>query len=429
MYDLRINIHGYNNLNVINEKEYPKFTNTSIRLKPEGGRLAYKNVRIVFEPSAVEPLFEYIAWGKKYRRGDVEQAGILIGNYYRDYSEQYEVIWADVVTVVPADPLLVNASFESINITASAWKKMYEDAEEYRTENLKIVGWYHTHLDQISTRFSGLDRNTQRKAFTYKYSFGVVLNPNQRKWSVFYGPESQECIGDIVFDEKLAVKYEKPKITIRQVNGDSILQEDGFVMHYDENTSARQKAMRPIEDNTLSFGELFGRFWGDVTQALTKARKGEKRHYTDLERHVNQDEPKIEIQSSKRVKCVYYSMSLENEFVPYPNFKCTIKNSFVGKILEYKQDNLENLLAGQSLWGYVQKSGLDMDLSLVESEIEANAMIIFSKCNNNEDIKEMVAMGIQMTDKINIEYIVLIDNENPKAISASVIHYSRGNII
>lgn len=450
MSGLRINIHGCNDHNVINEKEYPKFKNTLIHLKAEGGSLAFKNVRIVFEPSAVKPLFENISWDTKYKYGDVEQAGILIGHYYRDCSARNEVIWADVVMIVPAAPALVNASFDTIDITTNAWKKMYEDAEEFRRENMQIVGWYHTHLNHISTRFSGLDRNTQRKAFTYKYSFGVVFNPNQRKWSVFFGPESRECIGELVFDEELSIKYGKPQITIRQVNGDSKLQEDGLVMHFDEKQLKERKVIEYIDDNILSLSQLVGQFFNGVAQLITKTKKyGES--YSDellgrtrvsrsfsedcniqqkyLDQRINFDVSKSEIPNSEKVKCIFYSMSIEDEFVSYPNFKCTIKKDFIEEIIKYKQSSLEDPFRKQLLWGYMRKSGSDMDLSRVLSEKEANARIIFSKENKNEEIKELIAMGIQKSSKTNIEYIVIIDNENPQSINTSVIHYSRGNII
>ena len=140
MSGLRINIHGLNDRNIVIDKEYPKFEDASTRLKPEGGFLASKNVRIVFEPSSIKHLFESISWGKKYRHGDVEQAGILIGNYYRDQTVREEVIWADVVNVIPADPALVNATFEKIEITTEAWKKMHDDADKFRPENLLVIG-------------------------------------------------------------------------------------------------------------------------------------------------------------------------------------------------------------------------------------------------------------------------------------------------
>jgi proteasome lid subunit RPN8/RPN11 len=227
--DLKISIYGRNDNSNIVDKEYPKFEDSANRLKSTGGS---RRIRIVFEPTAVKSLFDVIDWGCEYRRGDVEQGGILIGNYYRDASESEEVIWGDVITIIPADSNLVNASFETINITAAAWKKMHEEADVYRAENLQILGWYHTHLDNINTRFSSVDIHTQRQQFTYEYSFGVVFNPNQKKWSSYCGPNSDECFGELILDSELENKYGEPRISIVQVRGDSELREDGTIAHH-----------------------------------------------------------------------------------------------------------------------------------------------------------------------------------------------------
>lgn len=365
---MRINIHSRNDNNTINEKEYPKFDNSSIRLKAEGGLRASENVRIIFEPSAVKPLFESIGWGARYRQGNVEQAGILIGNYYRDRSSDDEVIWADVVIVIPADPALVNASFETIDITVDAWQKMYEEAAACRLENLQIIGWYHTHLSSISTRFSAIDRNTQRKAFTYQYSFGIVFNPNQRKWSAFYGPESRECVGELLFDEELENKYGVPQIMIRQVNGDSELQEDGSVVHIDErgypvaNNTVNQKIPEKAEEDILSFPQLIHQFKNGVVRLMKKPPKGNK----ELPCPQSADSPKIEIRNREQtvpvVECEYYSMSTDNRMVKDHDFAYTVKTSFVKEIARQKSPDRK------FLWGTVKRSGSGIEVLPVGAE-------------------------------------------------------------
>lgn len=458
MSDLRINIHGRNDHNTINEKKYPKFEDTLMCLKSEGGSLASKNVRIVFEPSAVKPLFSSIAWGAKYKYGDVEQAGILIGNYYRDCSTSDEVLWGDVVTVIPADSALVNASFETIDITADSWKKMYEDAAMYRTENLQIIGWYHTHLANLSTRFSGLDRTTQRKAFTYKYSFGVVFNPNQGKWSAFYGPESRECLGELLFDEELSVKYGKPQITIKQVNGDSELQEDGLVVHFDEdgdpieNHSAKQRVYDTAEADILSLRQLVGQFYNGCVQLI---RKGEKRYKNESpvrnrifrrssescnnvhntqsfpfasEQQINANDPKIEIKNSSQpipvVKSQVYSMSTNNEFILHPKYKCIVKEDIIQKIIKYKQSGLIDFTKGY-LWGYIWQSSIGLNLSLASSEQESNTKIVFLQPNISIEQKKIVVNGMKEIGNANVVCVAFADNANSRAIDISVFYYDR----
>lgn len=434
MSELRIDIHGRNDHNTISEKEYPKFENISFRLKAEGGVLASQNVRIIFEPSATKLLFDNIAWGARYRRGDVEKAGILIGNYYRDCTSREEVVWADVVVVVPADSALVNATFETIDITTEAWKGMYETADEFRSENLQIVGWYHTHLDSINTRFSGIDRVTQRKVFTYEYSFGVVFNPNQRKWSVFYGPESREGVGELLFDEELLNCYGSPQITIKQVNGDSVLQADGSVVHFGNeghligNAPAVQRVSEVVKNNTRSIGQCAGQFLDWVVSGIPQLRgrneRCEKRS-SDMEQPKRADTPKIEINSVPIVQCHFISKQMGNGSVTHSVINCTFNKNFLDQIIRYNQCGINSSSKDKPIWGCVQQNGMDIVISPVATENDANARILILR--NNED--KLVMKGLENSKKYNKRYIVLIKYTDCQAIDISVFQDNRENII
>jgi hypothetical protein len=80
-------------------------------------------------------------------------------------------------------------------------------------------------------RFSGVDIDTQRRYFDGKYSFAVVLNPNQKKWTVYCGPTAEECKGDLLVAEETFAQYSEPKITIQNARGDLALRQDGTVAH------------------------------------------------------------------------------------------------------------------------------------------------------------------------------------------------------
>ncbi len=464
MSDLKINIHGRNDHNTIIEKEYPRFNDFPVCLKSAGGSLAAKNVRIVFEPSAVKLLFESISWGSRYRQGDVEQAGILIGNYYCDHTVREERIWADVVTVVPADPSFVNASFETIDITASAWKKMYEDAAVFQTENLQIIGWYHTHLNNINTRFSGLDRSTQRRAFTYEYSFGVVFNPNQEKWSAFYGPDSRECVGELLLDDELAARFGKPQITINQVNGDSELREDGLITHYSENIPSWESRLVGLNAldldvaNELSFGRLFGQFFSGFVQLIfNPKRRGKHRSETQMMPQVvhtpakkinaaydiqftphspesRSRTPKIEIRNNCRaepeIKCVFYSMSTEGgKLVEHPDFGCVVKANAIEEIMRYRQFGMDSLSKDMPLWSCVRQrcSGIEV-LRPLPGE-EANARVIFINPATDEDRREIIATGLHDYSEANIRFAVLVEIGSSQHIVIHVIQLSRRDML
>ena len=455
MSDFRINIRGRNDHNTIIEKEYPRSEGTSIRLKSEGGSRASKNVRIVFEPSAVKPLFENITWGSSYRRGNVEQAGILLGNYYCDHTSQDEVVWADVVTVVPADPSLVRASFETIDITAAAWKKMYEDAAEFLAENLQIVGWYHTHLDNINTRFSGVDRSTQRRAFTYEYSFGVVFNPNQEKWSAFYGPDSCECVGELLFDEELAARFGKPQITINRVNGDSELREDGLITHFNGNDQSVEVRLADggvwdlEEDSELSLSQIFKQFIKDIGLFFKSKKQGSYRNRMQITSRASQmpleenrtvypmqsvqhlpesqsSAPRIEIKNSGQaeptIKCIFCCRppAGDLDLVEYPDLNCVVTDSAIEEIMRCGQYGMDSIPKDMCLWSYVRQSHSGIELLSSPSEEEANARVIFIK-HRTSDREKLVVAGIHESRSENIKFVVLVEENGPQYIVIRVV--------
>ena len=141
----------------------------------------------------------------------------LVGYYYRDTTDEESFIWANVMAVIPASPENISASYSDIHIHPITWQHMHEKAAEYRTENMRVLGWYRT--NQNSTRISHGDAAIQRSRFTNDYSIGVVLSPSQMQWSAYYGPDCQECIGEMILTEELMVKeYRRPQITIQNQN-------------------------------------------------------------------------------------------------------------------------------------------------------------------------------------------------------------------
>lgn len=474
MSDLRIDIQGMNNRNVIQEKNFPEFDDLTTMLRPIGGVSASNNVRIVFQTTAVKRLFDHISWGKKYHRGDVEQAGILIGKYYKDVSSGDEVIWGDVTAVIPAESDLVNATFEKIDITAQAWGKMYEDAEEYISNGLQILGWYHTHLDYINTRFSALDRSTQKKSFTFDYSFGVVFNPNQKKWSAFYGPDSNECKGLLVLGDNLSETIEgNPQIVIRQVNGDSLLQKNGTIVHLDEdgNPISIPRRSKPIveeTDDNDTLGSVIGQFFTGLGNLLSGKKKKKKtvesdkqpksnmhsdirdqrttsNRYNGRERRQipigerqdsvaerrNDSAPKIEILKSSEnsnavVRCAFYSLMSNGDFKPFPNLGLIIEKETINRLLKLQpMGNSESPL----IYGRISRKDDSGVLALAQLE-EANCRVIFGKDLAEGEKLKTIALGLYgSSSKAEIRFIVIIDEINDSSVDVRVIHYSKGDII
>ena len=437
MPEQRIKTPDHKGDNNISDKQYPKFDESANRLKSTSGPHVLNNIRIVFEPCAVEHLFDSIRWGQEYKCDDVQQAGILIGNYYRDISDNQEIIWGDVLVVVPAEPELVNASFESIDISMPVWRKMLDGASGYRTENLQVLGWYHTHLDHIDASFSSVDSSTHRKVFANESVFGVVFNPNQEKWSAFYGPHSAECTGELVLDDALEAKYGKPTIKIKQVSGNSQLREDGKIVHLNDSghTFYRHSSFTyPSYEDDLSLGQVFSQFFSGLKQwASPKRRAGTNMSAvtTSSRNKAPQadnrlEAPKIEIKkvNRKQTKIVFfhYALSEDYKLSVTPAFKRNIQGNDITMIVRHNNNNRS------LLWGRIKRSEHNMELSIVQEQA-ANARIIFHPNTSNSRITEVTLVNLvqeMINSKPGIIFGIIINDINPQKIAVHVIHFSRG---
>ena len=434
MPEQRINIYNRNENIDISDKSYPEFEESADRLKPTGGVHASNNIRIVFEPCAVDHLFDRIGWGQEYKYDDVQQAGILVGNYYRDLSDTKEIIWGDVLVVIPADPELVNASFESVDITITAWQKMLDAAGEYRTENLQVLGWYYTHPNHINKSISAIALSTQRKVFTHEYAFCVAFNPSQKNWSAFYGSHCKECTGELILNEALVVKYSKLKITIKQVSGNSQLQEDGKIVHFNYGQQAvhHHSYANSSYEEALSLGQVFAQFFSGLKQwSNTKRNANNKPAITVFNRNKtsqvvgHEESPKIEIKkvNRKQTKIVFfhYALSEDNKLSVAPAFNRNIQGNDITKIVQSKNNNRNQL------WGRIRRSEYYMELGIVQEQA-ANAKIIFHPNTSSSRITEVTLVNLVqelINSKPDITFGVIINDINPQKIAVHVIHFSR----
>lgn len=447
MSRLRINIRGRNDLNDIVEKRYPRLGETPFRLVPEVGPLASLNVRVVFEPSALKPLFEHIAWGDRVQGGEVERAGLLIGNFYRDRSQADEVIWGDVITVVPADPSLVEATPESIDITPEAWEKMRGEAEGFRSENLQVLGWYHTRLGQITRLISGLDRKTQRIALSHEYGFGVVFNPSQRKWSAFFGPDSRECHGELLLDEVLRAKHEKPRISANRIKPGQVM-ESGATVGPTERRPPGRGIPETGQGGELSLGQLFGQFFRGLGLLAKGARdqNGETaeafpangtaygnpaiNQETRPGRLTAEGSPWAPAIGSRDAthpdfQCRLYSISPDERCSQGYNFECLITEKMAQEIINCQPVRITNKW---SLWGLISKSNGDKFKLSFASEREANARILFAGDVSERSQIEFLATGLRKLSKDNIRFIIFINEAYASYIEAQIVYFMRERI-
>lgn len=172
-------------------------------------------------------LFEHIGFGNPRPENRMEQGGILVGRVIRD--PRTHEIAAIVESIVPGTG--ATASPISLELGTEVWASMLARLEAQPKTNHtsnQIIGWYHTHPNNLEVFMSGIDMETQRRLFPRDWQFAVVLNPHQQRWRVFQGANAVECPGHFIqvstqrnpqvrqpppHDKRLAVKINHPPLS------------------------------------------------------------------------------------------------------------------------------------------------------------------------------------------------------------------------
>jgi hypothetical protein len=167
---------------------------------------------------AMHQIFNHIGWGERTERNVVEQGGILLGHVFRD--ENKELTYGFVEAALAGS--LAKASSASLELTHETWKQMLDSVDEILEQepqkNLQVIGWYHTHPNNLQVFMSCTDQATQHRLFSHDWQFAVVMNPHKRIWKAFYGMNANECRGFVIegkrqdsqsdyFPERLAADY------------------------------------------------------------------------------------------------------------------------------------------------------------------------------------------------------------------------------
>jgi proteasome lid subunit RPN8/RPN11 len=153
---------------------------------------------LYFKPAAHAELASHVAWGSSTEANRVEQGGLLLGNVFTDPDEG--VTFGVVHTSIPAE--LAKGSGGYLLMDHDAWKAMIDRADQIADAasgaKLQVIGWYHTHPNELSVFLSSTDQATQRRMFGNEWQFAVVLNPQRREWRVFHGKDILECRGHVL---------------------------------------------------------------------------------------------------------------------------------------------------------------------------------------------------------------------------------------
>lgn len=154
---------------------------------------------LYFYKSAFNNLSEDIGYGYNKEQNQVEQGGILIGKVFQ--KKGTSLICGLVEYVIPS--LLAKGSMTYFEMNYDSWQAMLNELDELNLEipiqeQVSIIGWYHTHPKHLRIYMSEKDLKTQNLFFQLDYHFSVILNPQQKKWSVFQGKLGNECKGYII---------------------------------------------------------------------------------------------------------------------------------------------------------------------------------------------------------------------------------------
>ena len=144
------------------------------------------NYTLYTTQQAWSEISKHIGWGNDYVRFNrVEQGGLLIGRVYKDEDKIFGV----VTQTISGD--LAQGSSSYLDMGHDVWKNMLDKKDELLKEDdgLNVIGWYHTHPNNLSVFMSGTDMNTQNTMFPEHWHFAMVLNPHQKVWKVFQGDD------------------------------------------------------------------------------------------------------------------------------------------------------------------------------------------------------------------------------------------------
>ncbi len=204
----RVVIHGVRQLNGLTPKKLPDGTP---HMLTSGGHIRPQNpLTLIVQDTAVDELWTETGWGQWIPKNRLEMAGLLVG-YFHDAADPGEPVqpWVEVSHVIPC----VNPSARGkdyVTMSPENFLEMYRNLDQLNArtgQNYAIVGWYHTHPEEIPAVYSNLDIQTQANQFNYEYNVGLVLNPHQRTWRAYCGPNSESCRCYLMVNDALAGLY------------------------------------------------------------------------------------------------------------------------------------------------------------------------------------------------------------------------------
>lgn len=178
------------------EKNLPSFYTLEEFNSNTGGACDTSHSLYIAENVWIQQIGRHINWGGKSANNIVEQGGLLLGHTY--YDVQNNLHYGIVTKAILGDLAVGNPAYLEMN--HDTWKAMLDAADNFidnTDTDLQVIGWYHTHPNNLSVFMSGTDMGTQRAFFNKDWQFAIVINPHQQIWRAFFGNQAHECAGYI----------------------------------------------------------------------------------------------------------------------------------------------------------------------------------------------------------------------------------------
>lgn len=143
---------------------------------------------LIISEQAERSIKKHIEWGIKTDRNVSEQGGILIGKPFLVGN----IMVGIAEYVIPGDVKRADAVY--LEMGTETWAKMLEVYDErYKNDGLYVIGWFHTHPNDLPVFMSPTDMKTQKDFFNEEWHFSLVLNPHRRLAACFHSATAMKC--------------------------------------------------------------------------------------------------------------------------------------------------------------------------------------------------------------------------------------------
>lgn len=164
---------------------------------------------LVYTPYAAKKQLELIGWRRDdFPENRKEQGGWLVGRYITDASgnpvqgEVTDVLEAKTECRFPG--YIEWDAMEEIRLQQAFFRLQDKlaDTDPAGAEQLRVLGWYHTHPNHLDVFLSSTDMETVRLKYYRPEQYSVVLNPHRGIFKAFAGANADEVPVIMLLEDK-----------------------------------------------------------------------------------------------------------------------------------------------------------------------------------------------------------------------------------